>query len=69
VLRWGGFLDTVEEGESGIFFETPTAEAVASAVRELRAGRWHEDAIRAHAARFSEARFLERMRAIVSGPG
>lgn len=67
VLRWGGFLDTVEEGESGIFFETPTAEAVANAVRELRACRWHEDAIRAHAARFSEVRFLERMRAIVRG--
>ena len=65
VLRWGGFLDTVEEGESGIFFEMPTPEAVANAVREVRAGRWHEDAIRAHAARFSEERFLERMRAIV----
>jgi glycosyltransferase involved in cell wall biosynthesis len=64
VLRWGGFLDTVDEGESGIFFETPTAEAVANAVRELRAGHWQEGAIRARAARFSESRYIERMRAI-----
>jgi glycosyltransferase involved in cell wall biosynthesis len=64
VLRWGGFLDTVEEGESGVFFESPTAEAVASAVRELRAAPWQEDAIRKRAARFSEARYIERMRAI-----
>jgi glycosyltransferase involved in cell wall biosynthesis len=64
VLRWGGFLDTVDEGESGIFFETPTAEAVANAVRELRARPWQESAIRTRAARFSEARYIERMRAI-----
>ena len=69
VLRWGGFLDTVVEGESGIFFETPTAKAVANAVGELRANRWSEEAIRNHAARFSNARFLQRMRAIVSGTG
>jgi glycosyltransferase involved in cell wall biosynthesis len=65
VLRWGGFLDTVQEGETGVFFETPTAEAVAAAVREARGHRWRPDDIRAHADRFSEARFIERIRAIV----
>jgi glycosyltransferase involved in cell wall biosynthesis len=64
VLRWGGFLDTVEEGGTGIFFETPTPSAVAEAVRELRAQRWDEQAIRAHAGCFSEARFIERIRAV-----
>ena len=64
VLRWGGFLDTVAEGETGMFFESPNAQAVARAVRELREARWDADAIRAHADRFSEARFVERMRAI-----
>jgi glycosyltransferase involved in cell wall biosynthesis len=64
VLRWGGFLDTVAEGESGIFFETSTPRAVAEAVRELRAGTWDERSILAHAARFSEARFIERIRVI-----
>ena len=64
VLRWGGFLDTVADGESGIFFESSTPRAVADAVRELRAGTWEERSILAHAARFSEARFIERIREI-----
>jgi len=42
----------------------PTPSAVAEAVRELRAQRWDEQAIRAHAGRFSEARFIERIRAV-----
>jgi glycosyltransferase involved in cell wall biosynthesis len=68
VLRWGGFLDTVAEGKSGIFFETSTPGAVADAVRELRAGTWDERSILAHAARFSEARFIERIR-VIAGAG
>jgi len=64
VLRWGGFLDTVGDGETGVFFESPTSEAIAAAVRHLRDGAWEADAIRRHAERFSEARFIERMRAI-----
>jgi glycosyltransferase involved in cell wall biosynthesis len=66
VLRWGGFLDTVEEGGTGLFFDSPTPEAVVDAVRRLRRNRWDADMIRAHSQRFSEERFIERIRAIVS---
>jgi glycosyltransferase involved in cell wall biosynthesis len=65
VLRWGGFVDTVREGETGIFFESPKPEAVAAALRGLRSNRWDADRIRAQAERFSEDRFIERIRAIV----
>lgn len=65
VLRWGGFLDTVVGGETGIFFDTPTPDAVADAVLQLRRTDWDADRIRAHAEAFSEARFVERIRAIV----
>jgi glycosyltransferase involved in cell wall biosynthesis len=64
VLRWGGFLDTVEEGETGIFFETPTARAVSDAVRQLAALDWDGQVIQANVARFSEARFVERLQAV-----
>lgn len=64
VLRWGGFLDTVEEGSTGLFFESPTPDAVADAVRRLRRHRWDADAIRRHAGNFSEQRFIDRIRAI-----
>jgi glycosyltransferase involved in cell wall biosynthesis len=65
VLRWGGFVDTVREGETGIFFESPKPDAVADALRGLRSRRWDADRIRAQADRFSEDRFIERIRAIV----
>lgn len=65
-LRWGGFLDTVVEGETGVFFDEATPVAVADAVRRLRGIRWDEDAICAHAATYSEDRFVSRLREIVA---
>ena len=65
VLRWGGFVDTVLEGGTGVFFESPEPGAVADAVQGLRSNRWDASRIRAQADRFSEARFVERIRAIV----
>lgn len=65
-LRAGGYLDTVVEGLSGIFFEQPTPGDVAGAVRRLTSRTWDPAAIRAHAASFSEERFRERLRALVS---
>jgi glycosyltransferase involved in cell wall biosynthesis len=63
-LRWGGFLDTVTEGETGVFFETPIPQAVASAIQESLGRSWDVGAIRAHAERFSERRFIDRMQKI-----
>ena len=66
-LRFGGFLDTVEEGRTGVFFEEPTAEAIAAGVRELLATSWSAETAASSAARFSEARFVERLHAAVAG--
>ncbi len=65
-LRWGGYLDTVREGETGLFFDAPEAEPIARAVSELLGSSFIADELRAHAATFSRARFIERMRTIVS---
>ena len=64
VLRAGGFLDTLVEGVTGVFIEEPTAAAVADAVRRLPLV--DPDTVRAHAQRYSEAAFAERMREIVA---
>jgi glycosyltransferase involved in cell wall biosynthesis len=64
-LRWGGFLDTVVEGETGVLFDEPTPGRIATAVRELVAGSWRADALADHAARFSAERFLARIGAAV----
>jgi glycosyltransferase involved in cell wall biosynthesis len=69
VLRFGGYLDTVREGETGVFFDQPTAEHVAASVDELQARVWGGDILRTHAERYSEARFIEHLRALVADEG
>lgn len=65
VLRFGGFLDTVREGATGRFFDRPTPAAIGAALTEVLAGPWDPAELRAHAETFAEARFIERLRAIV----
>jgi glycosyltransferase involved in cell wall biosynthesis len=66
-LRWGGFLDTVQEGVTGVFFDRPTGAGVRSGVEDMLRSVWHPATIRAHAEIYAESRFIERLRAIVTG--
>jgi glycosyltransferase involved in cell wall biosynthesis len=65
-LRFGGYLDTTVEGETGVFFDEPEPGAIADAVGRLCRSSWDGSAIRAHAQRFAPERFLERIEAIVA---
>lgn len=64
-LRWGGFLDTMREGHTGVFFDTPDAPTIRDAVRRLGARRWRTDVLTSHGRRFNESRFITRLREIV----
>lgn len=64
-LRAGGYLDTVSEGISGVFFDRPTPEAIRDAVAATGRRRWDPGAIGTHVDRFSEARFADRLRRVV----
>jgi glycosyltransferase involved in cell wall biosynthesis len=64
-LRWGGFLDTVVEGHTGIFFDSPSPSAILPAIRQLAATRFDPNRLRSHAAHFSEAQFVRALRNIV----
>ena len=64
-LRWGGYLDTVVEGETGVFFDQPEPKAIRSAVLEMSQNRFTSNTIQAHATQHSEERFIARLRAIV----
>jgi len=66
VLRFGGYLDTVVEDRTGVFFDEATPAALRSALARLRAVRPDPDEVRAHARRFSEPAFAEAMRAVVA---
>jgi glycosyltransferase involved in cell wall biosynthesis len=66
-LQKGGYLETVIEGVTGMFFGSPTAEAISAAVRrfEEQGPRTTPAAIRAHVEPYFSPVFHERIRAIV----
>ncbi len=61
VLGWGGHLDTVVDGTTGVFFDEPEVECVADAMRTALSRTWDRHAITAHSDRFARASFVERM--------
>jgi glycosyltransferase involved in cell wall biosynthesis len=65
VLRSGGFLDTVVDDASGIFFDRPDPTSIRGAVRECATRSWDTWALRAHGDSFSESIFCARLREIV----
>lgn len=64
-LRWGGYLDTVDEDVSGLFFDRPVPSDIAMAIRAVAARDWDPRRISDHARRYAERRFVDRLREIV----
>jgi glycosyltransferase involved in cell wall biosynthesis len=62
VLRWGGFLDTIREGKTGVYFDSPNPQQLADAVVRSREMHWDVDVITAHAKTFAEEHFARRLR-------
>lgn len=66
-LRFGGYLDTVAEDVTGLFFDDPRPELIADAIKDLTARSWSPSRIARHAAHFDEGQFIHRLRAVVAG--
>lgn len=64
-LGEGGYLDTIVDGETGLFADAPTAGALASAITEALGHRFDSARLRAQADRFSADGFSARLHAIV----
>lgn len=60
----GGALDFIVEGESGLFFEKPTADSLAGALAEFEATghQFDKDTLRSFADQFSTAAFLSKFK-------
>jgi glycosyltransferase involved in cell wall biosynthesis len=61
----GGALETVVEGETGIFFREPTAQSLAASLHSLDPHRYEPQRLVAHAATFSPERFRARLSALI----
>lgn len=61
VLRWGGFLDTIREGDTGVYFDQPVSHLVRDAVVQSSKQPWDPDVIKKQAKVFSEEHFAARL--------
>jgi glycosyltransferase involved in cell wall biosynthesis len=68
-LRWGGFLDTIVEGVTGIFFDEPQPRQIAEAVTALVSRGWDTTVLTDHAAMFSAGRFVDEITRVVDEEG
>ncbi len=68
-LRAGGYLDTVEEGVTGLQVEAPDPHDFRVGIAAAHAHQWDRGVIRRHAEEFSERRFGERIRAVLHDLG
>lgn len=64
-LRGGGYLDTVDDGITGIFFDWPTSDAIVDAVARFEALTFEPDKIRWHVEKFGERHYIDCLHAAV----
>ncbi|MBI2441949.1 MAG: glycosyltransferase [Lentisphaerae bacterium] len=63
---YGGALETVVDGQTGVFFQTQTEGDLLEAVEQAAATRWNPATIRANAMRFSEENFISGLTASIA---
>jgi glycosyltransferase involved in cell wall biosynthesis len=64
-LRFGGFLDTIAEGITGMYFDEPEPEAIADALDSFESLTFDPAKIRIHVEQFNEEHFAEKLYAAV----
>lgn len=65
--RAGGSLETVKDGETGLFFDEPSVESLCGAMEECEGRKWNPGKCRDNARRFSKPVFLSKMKEILDG--
>jgi len=64
-LRFGGFLDTIDEGVTGMYFDEPEPRAIDDALDRFEAAAFDPDKIRRHVEQFTEDVFTEKLHTAV----
>ena len=64
-LAWGGYLDTIVDGRTGVLFEEPTTDHVVNAIRAVLELRPALQVILDHSRQFQEDQFCSRLRDLV----
>ena len=61
----GGALDTIKDGETGLFFEEQTLESLENTFTRFGTMHFDEQKIREHAKQFSAEKFREKLNEVV----
>lgn len=69
VIRRAGYLETLVEGETAVFFDRTEPSSIAAAIRRADGEPWAEQRLQAHAERFSEAAFSATVGQLVANAG
>jgi len=63
-VREGGFIETVVENKTGLFFE-PDPGSLISAIKRFNKTKWNRNAIKKNAKKYDISVFVERIRQII----
>ena len=61
----GGALETVKDGETGLFFHEQTVESLCHAIEEFEGRNWESENCRANATRFSSRQFEYKLSNVI----
>lgn len=64
-FRGGGFLESVVEGETGIFVDDTSVDSLTRAFEEFNSMKWDRKKIKANAKRFDRSIFEKKIRQVV----
>lgn len=64
--RSGGVVEAVVEGKTGVFFDEPTVESLAAAIKKFEQSKFDKEEIRSHAAKFSKERFKSEIKDFIN---
>ena len=64
-FRGGGYLETVVDGKTGIFFDKPTVKSLSSAIKKFEKMTFNPKDCLAQAQKFSKENFIKKIRDIV----
>lgn len=62
----GGYLETVVEGKTGVFFEEYSVESLVEAMKRVQKMRFKKEDLQKQAEKFSKENFVKKMREIIA---
>ncbi len=65
-FRGGGYVESVVEGKTGVFFNEPTVESLSVAVRKFEKMKFKSEDCRTQAEKFSKERFKKEMKDFIA---